>query len=138
MTIPGATWRLAFQEAYRLPHASAVRRRLEAWCRWGRQGRKKLGTLFVEMEKFADPAARPWAGIPAQWQHGVTNAFKEELNRVFRAVKRRARGFRSFVYLRTMLYWVAGKLRLPALWLPTETVREPTKELRPVPRAEEW
>ncbi len=90
------------------------------------------------MEKFADSAARHWAGILAPWQHGVTNAFREGLNRVFRAVKRQARGFRSFVYLRTMLYLVAGKLRLPALWLPTETIRKPTKELRPVPRAEEW
>jgi transposase len=39
----------------------------------------------------------------------------EGLNSVFSAVKRRARGFRSFEYLRTPFYLVAGKLRLPAM-----------------------
>lgn len=107
--------RLAFQDAYRLPHASQARRRLLAWCRWVRLGRKQFGTLFVEMEKFATSVERHLAGILAHWKHGVTNAFMEGLNTVFSAVKRRARGFRSFEYLRTVLYLVAGKLRLPAL-----------------------
>jgi transposase len=107
--------RLAFQDAYRLENASAARRRLEAWCRWVRLGRKKFGALFVEMEKFAESVERHWDGILAHWKHGLTNAFMEGLNSVFSAVKRRARGFRSFEYLRTMLYLVAGKLRLPAI-----------------------
>jgi transposase len=107
--------RLAFQDAYRLESMSAARRRLEAWCRWVRLGRKRFGALFVEMEKFAESVERHLDGILAHWKHGVTNAFMEGLNSVFSAVKRRARGFRSFVYLRTMLYLVAGKLRLPAL-----------------------
>ena len=80
-----------------------------------RLGRKKFGALFVEMEKFAESVERHLDGILAHWKHGVTNAFMEGLNSVFSAVKRRARGFRSFVYLRTMLYLVAGKLRLPAI-----------------------
>jgi transposase len=107
--------RLAFQDAYRLESLSAARRRLEAWCRWVRLGRKKFGALFVEMEKFAESVERHLAGILAHWKHGLTNAFMEGLNSVFSAVKRRARGFRSFVYLRAMLYLVAGKLRLPAI-----------------------
>ena len=78
-------------------------------------GRKKFGALFVEMEKFAESVERHMAGILAHWKHGLTNAFMEGLNSVFSAVKRRARGFRSFEYLRTMLYLVAGKLRLPAI-----------------------
>ncbi|HNR71336.1 MAG TPA: transposase, partial [Verrucomicrobiota bacterium] len=53
------------------------------------------------------------AGILAHWKWGLTNAFMEGLNSVFSAVKRRARGYRSPVYLITMLYLVAGKLRLP-------------------------
>jgi transposase len=43
----------------------------------------------------------------------VLNAFMEGLNSVFQATKRRARGYRSSTYLITMLYLVAGKLRLP-------------------------
>ncbi|MBI5774937.1 MAG: ISL3 family transposase [Verrucomicrobia bacterium] len=107
--------RLAFQDAYRLEHAGAARRRLEAWCRWVRSGRQKFGALFVEMVKFAESVERHLEGILAHWKHRVTNAFMEGLNSVFSAVKRRARGFRSFEYLRTMLYLVAGKLRLPAI-----------------------
>ncbi|MGP8198144.1 MAG: hypothetical protein ACLQU4_01420 [Limisphaerales bacterium] len=37
----------------------------------------------------------------------------EGLNSVFSATKRKARGYRSGPYLITMLYFVAGKLRLP-------------------------
>lgn len=107
--------RLAFQDAYRLESASQARRRLEAWCRWVRRGRQKFGALFVEMEKFAESVERHLEGLLAHWKHRLTNAFMEGLNSVFSAVKRRARGFRSFIYLRTMLYLVAGKLRLPAL-----------------------
>jgi transposase len=91
--------RLAFQDADRLERAGAARRRREAWCRWGRLGRKKFGALFVEMVKFAESVQRHLEG----------------LNSVFSAVQRRARGFRSFEYLRPMLYLVAGKLRLPAM-----------------------
>jgi transposase len=38
----------------------------------------------------------------------------EALNRVFSAVKRKARGFRSTRNLITMLYFTAGRLDLPA------------------------
>ncbi len=37
----------------------------------------------------------------------------EGLNSVFSATKRKARGYRSTIHLITMLYFTAGKLRLP-------------------------
>jgi transposase len=43
----------------------------------------------------------------------VTNAFMEGLNSVFSATKRKARGYRSTTHFITMLYFIAGKLRLP-------------------------
>jgi transposase len=52
-------------------------------------------------------------GILAHWKWRLTNAFMEGLNSVFQATKRKARGYRSSEYLITMLYFVAGKLRLP-------------------------
>ena len=52
-------------------------------------------------------------GILAHWKSGVTNAFMEALNSVFSATKRKARGYRSATHFITMLYLVAGKLRLP-------------------------
>ena len=65
------------------------------------------------MLKVAPLVQNHLAGILAHWKWGLTNAFMEGLNSVFSAVKRRARGYRSPVYLITMLYLVAGKLRLP-------------------------
>ena len=67
------------------------------------------------MVKFAESVEKHLAGILSHWKHRITNAFMEGLNSVFSAVKRRSGGFRSLVYLRTMLYFVADKLRLPAL-----------------------
>jgi len=65
------------------------------------------------MIKVAQMIENHLAGILAHWKWGLTNAFMEGLNSVFSAVKRKARGFRSSVYLVTVLYLVAGKLRLP-------------------------
>jgi hypothetical protein len=67
--------------------------------------------------------------ILAHWKGRITNAFLEGLNSIFSAVKRRACGFRSPEYLKTMLRFVAGKLRLRAIeaCLPTETSEEPKK-----------
>lgn len=114
-TVKAYQMRLAFQDAYRLENMSAAKRRLQAWCRWVRMGERKFGVVFGQMVKFAESVEKHLAGILGHWKHRITNAFMEGLNSVFSTVKRRSRGFRSFVYLRAMLYFVTGKLRLPAL-----------------------
>ena len=65
------------------------------------------------MLKVAPLVQNHLAGILAHWKWGLTHAFMEELNRVFSAVKRKARGYRSTVCRIPMHYVVAGKLRLP-------------------------
>ena len=65
------------------------------------------------MLKMAQMIENHLAGILAHWKWGVTNAFMEGLNSVFSGTKRKARGYRSTTHLITMLYFVAGKLRLP-------------------------
>ena len=52
-------------------------------------------------------------GIVAHWKGKVTNAFREGLNSVFSATKRRARGYRTSTHLIAMLYLVAAKLKIP-------------------------
>ncbi|HOH40686.1 MAG TPA: transposase, partial [Verrucomicrobiota bacterium] len=47
------------------------------------------------MLKVAPLVQNHLAGILAHWKWGLTHAFMEELNRVFSAVKRKARGYRS-------------------------------------------
>ena len=106
--------RLVLQDIYRSATATAARRGFEVWCRWVRWvARQQPKNLLRSMVKVADLVEKHLAGILAHWKWGVTNAFMEGLNSVFSATKRKARGYRSTTHLITMLYFVAGKLRLP-------------------------
>ena len=93
---------------------TTARHRLKVWCRWVRWvARFHPSRLFASMVRAAETVEAHMAGILAYWKSRLTNAFMEGLNSVFSAVKRKARGYRSSVYLITMLYLTAGKLRLP-------------------------
>jgi transposase len=106
--------RLVLQDIYRSPEAGSARRRFQVWCRWVHWvARFHKASLFGSMVKLAQMIERHLAGILAHWKWGVTNAFMEGLNSVFSATKRKARGYRSTTHLITMLYFTAGKLRLP-------------------------
>jgi transposase len=106
--------RLVLQDIYRSATAATARHRFRVWCRWVRWvARFYKANLLASMLKVAQMVQDHLAGILAHWKYGVTNAFMEGLNSVFSATKRRARGYRSTPHLITMLYLVAGKLRLP-------------------------
>src|SRR5580765_1151076 len=106
--------RLVLQDIYRSAGAATARHRFKVWCRWVRwAARFYKNSLFLSMVKLARMVESHLEGILAHWKWGVTNAFMEGLNSLFSATKRKARGYRSTVYLTTMLYFVAGKLRLP-------------------------
>jgi transposase len=74
----------------------------------GGQGPKNRLRSIV---KVAAMIERHREEILAHWQWGVTHALMEGRNRLFSATKRKARSYRSTTHLRTMLYFVAGKLR---------------------------
>ena len=106
--------RLVLQDIYRSADAATARHRFRVWCRWVRWAARFYKTsLFNSMVKLAHMIENHLAGILAHWKSGVTNAFMEGLNSVFSATKRKAQGYRSTTHLITMLYFVAGKLRLP-------------------------
>jgi transposase len=106
--------RLVLQDIYRSANASTARSRFKVWCRWVRWvARFYKPSLFASMLKLAQMIENHLAGILAHWKSGLTNAFMEGLNSVFSATKRKARGYRSTTHLITMLYFIAGKLRLP-------------------------
>ena len=106
--------RLVLQDIYRSADAGTAQHRLRIWCRWVRWvARFYKHNLMASMVKLATMVKNHLKGILAHWKWGVTNAFMEGLNSVFSATKRKARGYRSPVHLITMLYFVAGKLRLP-------------------------
>jgi transposase len=66
------------------------------------------------MVKVAEMIERHLVGIVAYWKHRVTNGWLEALNSVLQAIKRKARGYRTTEYLKAIIYFVAGKLRIPA------------------------
>lgn len=106
--------RLILQDIYRSANAGIAQHRFKVWIRWVRWvARFYKAPLFASMKKLAQTVEDHLAGILAHWKWGVTNAFMEGLNSVFSATKRKARGYRSSIHLITMLYFVAGKLRLP-------------------------
>jgi len=106
--------RLVLQDIYRSAQAATARHRFKVWCRWVRWvARFYKSNLMASMVKLAQMVENHLAGILAHWKSGVTNAFMEGLNSVFSGTKRKARGYRSTPHLITMLYLVAGKLRLP-------------------------
>lgn len=105
--------RLELQDIYAMPEVGKAQRRFQAWCRWVRWLAGRYCWVFAPMVKVAAMVEKHLKGILAHWKWGLTNAFMEGLNSVFSAVKRKARGYRSPEYLITMLYFVAGKLRLP-------------------------
>lgn len=106
--------RLVLQDIYRTVEAGLARHRFKVWCRWVRwAARFYKGSLFRPMVNLARMIENHLLGILAHWKWGLTNAFMEGLNSVFSATKRKARGYRSITHLTTMLYFTAGKLRLP-------------------------
>jgi transposase len=106
--------RLILQDIYRIPEAIKAQRRFQVWRRWVRWvARFCKFNILAPMVKVAQMVEDHLKGILAHWKLGLTNAFMEGLNSVFSATKRKARGYRSATYLITMLYFTAGKLRLP-------------------------
>jgi transposase len=106
--------RLVLQDIHRSPTATLARRRFQVWCRWGRWvARFYHASLLASMIKLVPLVENHLAGMVAHGKWGVTNAFMEGWNSVFSATKRKARGYRSTTHLIAMLYFTAGKLRLP-------------------------
>ncbi len=105
--------RLVMQDIYRCPGVHQARQQFKDWCDWVHAMRDEIGEMLEPMERAARTIETHLEGVLAHWKQGLTTAFMEGLNSLFSAVKRKARGYRSVEYMITMLYFVAGKLRLP-------------------------
>lgn len=104
--------RLALQEIYRTPDSLRAHRRMRAWVRWTRIAAQKNPRL-APMARVGRTIQAHMDGIIAHWETGMTNAFMEGLMSVFSAVKRKARGFRTFTHLKNMLYFTGSNLDIP-------------------------
>ena len=106
--------RVALQQIYAEPQEGRAREAFIHWAHWVRDAAQTAPRLiFGPMLSVSKMVFRHLEGIMAHWKHHLTNAYMEALNSVFSATKRKARGYRTTHYLLTMLYLVAGKLKVP-------------------------
>jgi len=105
--------RLVFQGIYKLGCAKLAREKFQDWCEWVEQAAAEAGKVLEPMKKAAAMVREHLKGILGHWKEGLTTAFLEGLNSLFSATKRKARGYRTTKNLLAMLYFVAGKLRVP-------------------------
>jgi len=75
-------------------------------CTWA------LRSRLPELKRLVSTLRAHWEGILAYFRTRITNATAENLNGLFQTIKRKARGFRTLRWLRTMIYLVAGHLDL--------------------------
>jgi transposase len=114
MTVLAYQMRLILQDIYRGNCEKAARKELKQWCHWVKDKAAQKGhELLAPMVRVAQTVERRLEGILGHWKEGLTTAYLEGLNSLFSATKRKARGYRTTKNLLAMLYFVAGKLRIP-------------------------
>jgi transposase len=114
MTVLAYQMRLILQDIYKLKSVVKAREDFRLWCQWVRDTAAKKGHELLEpMVRVAQTVERHLEGILGHWKEGLTTAYLEGLNSLFSATKRKARGYRTTKNLLAMLYFVAGKLRIP-------------------------
>jgi transposase len=114
MTVLAYQMRLILQDIYNVGSVQQARQQFEKWCQWVKNKAAEQGHELLEpMARVAQMVERHLEGILGHWKEGLTTAFLEGLNSLFSATKRKARGYRTTKNLLAMLYFVAGKLRIP-------------------------
>ena len=101
----------ALQDVYEAPREEGPAL-LKEWCAWASRSR------LEPFQKFVRTIRQYWDGIVSYFNERITQGAIEAINGIIQLAKRRARGFRNFLYLRTIAYWNTGKLNidLSALW----------------------
>lgn len=79
---------------------------LKLWCAWATRSRLEAFRALAKTIK------KHWHGIVAYFKHRFTQGAAEALNGIVQLAKRRARGYRSFRYFRTIAYLIKGSLHL--------------------------
>ncbi len=98
-----------FQELYKESSIDCFETMLNKWYYWATHSK------IPEILKVAKTIKNHWDGI-VQWKTSqINNGILEGLNSVIQAIKRRARGYRTFKNYKTMIFLAIGKLNFNAL-----------------------
>jgi transposase len=95
------------QETWQWPDRKSAEIHLKDWCSWASRSR------LTPFQKLARTIKSHWEGILGFFPNQVTSAAIEAINGIIQTARRRARGFRNFLNLRAICYWMAGHLILP-------------------------
>lgn len=98
--------KLSFQDLFLLSNAPNAEALLKGWYNWAIRCRLK------PIVRFAQTLKRHWQGVVNWFTSQISNGVLEAINSLIQAAKAKARGFRSFNYLETVIYLTAGKLDL--------------------------
>jgi len=102
-----------FQEIYKETTQEGFERALKKWYFWATHSR------IVEIKEAARTIERHWSGV-ARWHISrINNGILEGLNSLVQAARAKARGYRTFKNLKTMIYILTGKLDYTKVGLPT-------------------
>jgi len=100
----------ALNEMWTLTDREQAEKHLKKWYFWATHSR------LPAIIKVAKTIKNHWDGILSYIDSQMNNGSIEGLNGLIRTAIRRAYGFRTFENLQTVIYLVAGKLRLPTLY----------------------
>ena len=95
----------AFQDLLKAPDVAAAVSGLTWWYNWVCHSR------IPEMIQVAKSIKNHWDGLVAYLETRLTNGPAEAINGLIQTAKRKARGFRSLLYFRTIIYLVGSKLK---------------------------
>jgi len=95
----------AFQDLLKADEVQDAVSGLKWWYNWVCHSR------IPEMIKVAKSIKAHWDGIVAYLETRLTNAGAEAMNGIIQTAKRKAKGFRSFLYFQTIIYLIGAKLK---------------------------
>ncbi len=102
-----------FQEIYKEETQEGFERALKKWYFWATHSRME------EIKEAARTIKRHWAGVLRWYDSKINNGILEGLNSLIQAAKAKARGYRTFKNLKTIIYMLTGKLDYSKVGLPT-------------------
>lgn len=102
-----------FQEIYKEVTQEGFEKALKKWYFWATHSR------IEEIKEAAKTVKRHWSGVLRWYVSRINNGILEGLNSLVQAAKAKARGYRTFKNLKTIIYMLTGKLDYTKVGLPT-------------------
>jgi transposase len=102
-----------FQEIYKEVTREGFASALKKWYFWATHSR--IGPV----RDAAKTIKRHWFGVLRWYDSKINNGILEGLNSLIQAAKAKARGYRTFKNLETIIYMLTGKLDYSKIGLPT-------------------